>query len=46
MRGLRNAIVHQYYDLALDVLWDTVHNDLPIVIAQIDQLRYPHIQGE
>ena len=46
MRGLRNAIVHQYYDLALDVLWDTVHNDLPIVIAQIDQLRHPHIQGE
>lgn len=46
MRGLRNAIVHQYYDLALDVLWDTVHNDLPILIAQLDQLRHPHIQGE
>jgi uncharacterized protein with HEPN domain len=46
MRGLRNAIVHQYYDLALDVLWDTVHTDLPLLICQIDQLRHPHIQGE
>ncbi len=46
MRGLRNAIVHQYYDLALDVLWDTVHKDIPILIAQMDQLRHPHIQGE
>lgn len=46
MRGLRNAIVHQYYDLALDVLWGTVHHDLPILIAQIDQLRHPHVQGE
>lgn len=46
MRGFRNAIVHQYYNVDLKVLWDTVHRDLPTLIAQIDQLRHPHIQGE
>lgn len=29
MRGMRNRIAHGYYDINLDVVWDTVHGALP-----------------
>ena len=29
MRGMRNRIAHGYYDINLDVVWDTVSTALP-----------------
>lgn len=29
MRAIRNRVVHVYFDVDPDILWDTVHNDLP-----------------
>ena len=29
MRAMRNRVVHVYFDVDPDILWDTVHNDLP-----------------
>lgn len=29
MRGMRNRIAHGYFDIDLDVVWDTVQNALP-----------------
>lgn len=46
IRGLRNVVVHEYDTLDWRLVWDTVHRDLPTLIAQIDQLRHPHPQGE
>ena len=33
MRGMRNRIAHGYYDINLDVVWDTVSTALPELLA-------------
>jgi len=38
MRGMRNKIVHDYIDVAWDVVWNTVRSDLPLLRQQIDEL--------
>ncbi|MFA5906688.1 MAG: DUF86 domain-containing protein, partial [Desulfobacula sp.] len=29
MKGMRNILIHEYFGLDNEVLWKTVHNDLP-----------------
>jgi len=38
MSGLRNRLVHGYFDVNLDVVWDTIRNDLPGVIPKLQKL--------
>lgn len=33
--GMRNRLVHAYFDINLDILWDTVELALPALIAQL-----------
>jgi uncharacterized protein with HEPN domain len=33
--GMRNRIVHVYDDVDLNVLWDTIIDDLPPLISQL-----------
>jgi uncharacterized protein with HEPN domain len=35
MRGMRNKIVHDYFDVAWDVVWNTVQEDLPALRQRI-----------
>jgi uncharacterized protein with HEPN domain len=39
MRGMRNRIAHGYFDINLDVVWDTVQTALPDLIVKINLLR-------
>ena len=39
--GMRHRLVHAYFDINLDVLWKTVQDDLPILIALIEPLVPP-----
>jgi uncharacterized protein with HEPN domain len=38
MRAMRNRMVHVYFDVDPDILWDTVHNDLPKLIDPLKRL--------
>ena len=38
MRGMRNRIAHGYFDINLEVVWDTVHTALPALKSQLDAL--------
>jgi uncharacterized protein with HEPN domain len=38
MRGMRNRIAHGYFDINLDVVWETVVMALPALSAQLDSL--------
>ena len=38
IRGMRHRLVHAYYDIDLGVLWDTVSNALPPLIAELRQI--------
>lgn len=33
MRGMRNRIAHGYFDISLEVVWDTVQTALPELLA-------------
>ena len=35
MRGMRNRIAHGYFDINLDVVWDTVQTALPLLLNQL-----------
>ena len=39
--GMRNRLVHGYFAVRLDRVWQTVQNDLPPLIAQIEPLVPP-----
>lgn len=39
MRGMRNRIAHGYFDINLDVVWDTVLAALPELLKQLSSLR-------
>ncbi len=39
MRGMRNRIAHGYFDMDLDVVWDTVQLALPALLKQLANLR-------
>jgi uncharacterized protein with HEPN domain len=39
MRGMRNRIAHGYFDINLEVVWDTVKSALPPLKSQLDVLR-------
>ena len=39
--GMRNRLVHAYFDVDWVKVWDTVHNDLPPLIARIEPLVPP-----
>ena len=34
--GMRNRVVHGYFDVDLDIVWDTVDVDLPPLITALD----------
>lgn len=38
MRGMRNVAVHRYFELDLEVVWDTVQSDLPLLVTQLHQI--------
>lgn len=48
MRGMRNRIAHGYFDINLEVVWDTVQTALPSLLLQLpdlinsaEQISYP-----
>ena len=39
--GMRNRLVHAYFDIDLRLVWDTVNSDLPDLITQLEPLVPP-----
>lgn len=36
--GMRDKLIHGYFDVNLDVVWETVTQDLPSLIAQLEKI--------
>jgi uncharacterized protein with HEPN domain len=36
--AMRNRLIHAYFDIDLDRVWDTVFDDLPPLIASLEQI--------
>ncbi len=43
--GMRNVLVHQYFGLDLDEIWDTASTDLPLLRVQIQELLAENKSG-
>ena len=41
MRSMRNRLVHVYFEVDPQLVWDTVQNDLPSLISSLEVLRNP-----
>jgi len=33
--GMRNKLVHDYFGINMEVVWQTIHEDLPMLAASI-----------
>lgn len=38
--GMRNRLIHIYYDIDLDVLWNTIARDIPRLIEELEFSPY------
>ena len=38
MRAMRNRIVHVYFKVDEKLMWDTVQNDLPLLVPKLEKL--------
>lgn len=38
MRAMRNFVAHEYFGVSERIVWDTVHDDLPIVVKPLKRL--------
>ncbi|MBN2211363.1 MAG: DUF86 domain-containing protein [Sedimentisphaerales bacterium] len=38
MAGMRNRLIHGYWDINLDIVWQTIQQDLPLLASQLEVL--------
>jgi len=36
--GMRNRLIHAYFDIDLDVIWSTVTKDLPLLKTELEKI--------
>ncbi len=41
MTGMRDVLIHEYDDVDLEIVWDTVQLDLPPLIAALEKIVPP-----
>ena len=46
MIAMRNRIIHAYDDLDLDIVWNTVINDLPTLISELEAILPPFVDED
>lgn len=46
MRNMRNRIAHGYFDIDLDVVWETVQDWLPELLSQLPAVRQDAVDDE
>lgn len=44
--GMRNVIVHEYSNVDYDIIWKSIHNDLPSLEAALHDILTHHTQGD
>ena len=38
VRGMRNKLVHHYFGINVEVVWQTIHEDLPMLIEVLQSI--------
>ncbi len=40
MRSIRNLLIHEYFGVDIDIIWQTITDDLPDLLQKITAVRY------
>jgi len=46
MVGMRDRLIHGYFEVDLDIVWETVTRDLPALIPQIEAIAASNLEPE
>lgn len=46
IQGLRNRLAHGYFEIDLNIVWETAKNSLPDLLDKLHLLRNWHAEGE
>lgn len=46
VKGMRNKLVHQYFGINIEVVWQTVQEDLPMLIPLLENILKQEDQQE
>lgn len=38
IRGMRNKLVHQYFGVNMEVVWQTIQEDLPMITGELENI--------
>lgn len=38
IRGMRNVVIHEYFQVDLEIIWETIQTDLPILKASLQRI--------
>jgi len=36
--GMRHHLIHAYFDIDLDILWDSIYKDLPALVVELEKI--------
>jgi uncharacterized protein with HEPN domain len=39
--GMRNRLIHAYFDVDLNIVWETVTHDFPALLVEVEKLLPP-----
>lgn len=39
--GMRNRVIHGYFQIARDIIWNTINDDIPTLITQLESVLEP-----
>jgi uncharacterized protein with HEPN domain len=39
--GMRNRVIHEYFEIDLKIVWDTIQGDIPALIGQLEAIVPP-----
>jgi uncharacterized protein with HEPN domain len=38
MKGTRNRVIHEYDSIQIDIIWDIVKKDLPLLVKNLEKI--------
>lgn len=41
LSGMRDRLIHHYFGVNLDIVWSIVRDDLPVLITEINRIKFP-----
>lgn len=46
MGGMRNVVTHEYFQVDLNRVWETIQNDLPSLVPHLQEVLEREVSGE